>query len=153
MEWDRGMPARNESDTVRERLHKYRPTVSKKIVAWTSVGLGTLMLVSGLLNPTVTTGVTIVQDLCIGILISVGVILPGAYWFYRNHADQHTISEWQHERPGNDELRHILGGDLPGSTNEISDLPFLPPRRWGIVAASVFTLWLISGIIMTGPVA
>ncbi|AIT61553.1 hypothetical protein [Corynebacterium doosanense] len=153
LEWSSADSSQVDPVSARERLQKYRPTTKKKVWAWVSVVLGGFMLVSALFSPTSYAEGSTVGSVVGGIAVSLGILLPGAYWHYRNRTDQRTIAEWQRSRTSHEELRRVLRGAELELLGRQSEVPMLSKRRWEIVIVCSLALWMAGGLMLPGAAA
>lgn len=124
----------------RERLRKYRPTVLKRISAWTGVILGVLMVLTVLAPES--------QDVLADALLSTGLgtmmFAPGIYWILCNRRDARTLSEWARAHQEYRANWELLAKDEQAVFAPPEELPVLPLRRWKTVAAVIILGFLVA---------
>lgn len=144
-EWDTGIADQPGGKSARERIHRYRPTLIKKILSLVSASFGLILFLTNLAAGVEGSVVESLRTIIGATLLSVMVALPGSYWLWRNSVDKRTITKWLEDRASEDSLRQILGGDELKLLGTESSLPMLPRRRWGLLILAVIVLLIAGG--------
>lgn len=111
------------------RLQRYRPTVVKKVLAWTGVVFGVLLLMAVVDS----SWDTLVGNVMLSVGFAMMTVVPGAYWLLCNRRDSRTVTQWIRV---NREYRmnwEMLAKDEQAMFARPEELPLIPLRRWKTV--------------------
>ncbi|MEJ6548826.1 MULTISPECIES: hypothetical protein [unclassified Corynebacterium] len=124
----------------RERLRRYRPTLTKKILAWTGVVLGVLLVLTLLTSE----AGNLVADALLSVGFGAMMAVPGAYWLLCNRRDTRIVSDWVQTHQEYQANWELLARDEQAMFAPPEHLPVLPLRRWKTVAVVIVAAFFVA---------